>query len=188
MRKSWPIQFDLRTSESHPLIISWICHESFEGEIGITICPGKYQPVSWSGGWNRDLDADISAINGAGASKVVTLVQDREMEILRVSRLGERVLAHNLEWIHLPFPDTTAPSPEWMKAFKLVKSDLISAIQTGEKIVVHCKGGLGRAGTVAAILLKELGLDTQEAVSLVRSKRSNDCINPTQEEFLNSTD
>ena len=42
MPSSWPIRYDLRTSESHPLVISWITHDSFDGEIGITLCPGKY--------------------------------------------------------------------------------------------------------------------------------------------------
>ena len=41
MPSSWPIRYDLRTSESHPLVISWITHDSFAGEIGITLCPGK---------------------------------------------------------------------------------------------------------------------------------------------------
>ena len=75
MPTSWPIQVDLRTSESHPIAIAWISPDLFDGEIGITLCPGKYQPVSWSGGWNRNLDADILAIHEAGATKVVSLVE-----------------------------------------------------------------------------------------------------------------
>ena len=184
MPTSWPIQVDLRTSESHPIAIAWIRHDLFDGEIGITLCPGKYQPVSWSGGWNRNLDADILAIHEAGATKVVSLVEDAEMTILRVPGLGDAVISQGIDWFHLPFPDTTAPDNKWIDQFILVRSELIEPIKKGEKIVVHCKGGLGRAGTVTAILLNELGLEMSDAISLVRKVRSSDCINPTQEEFL----
>ena len=37
MPTSWPIQVDLRTSESHPIAISWIRHDLFDGEIGISM-------------------------------------------------------------------------------------------------------------------------------------------------------
>ena len=184
MPSSWPIRYDLRTSESHPLVISWITHDSFAGEIGITLCPGKYQPVSWSGGWNRNLDADICAINTSGTSKVVTLVEDKEMDILRVPRLGETVLEYGMDWVHLPFADTTAPDEDWMTQFDQTREQILDSIKQGGKVVVHCKGGLGRAGTFAALLLLCLGLPASMAIAMVRKARSVDCINPVQEEFL----
>ena len=184
MPTPWPIQFDLRTSESHPIAIAWINHDLFDGEIGITLCPGKYQPVSWSGGWNRNLDADILAIREAGATTVVSLVESREMEILRVPELGNAVIAQGMEWVHLPFADTTAPGKEWMNDFHLCKDGLIQSIIDGKGIVIHCKGGLSRAGTVTALLLAELGLEVRDAISLIRKTRSVDCINEQQEEFL----
>ena len=52
--------------------------------------------------------------------------------------------------------------------------------------MVHCKGGLGRAGTVTALLLIELGLVVDDAISLVRKIRGADCINPKQEDLLRS--
>lgn len=54
----------------------------------------------------------------------------------------------------------------------------------GESIVVHCKGGLSRAGTVVALLLQELGIKMPIAIEMIRDVRSVDCINQEQEEFL----
>ncbi|WP_245286767.1 hypothetical protein [Bradyrhizobium sp. ARR65] len=41
-------------------------------------------------------------------------------------------------------------------------------LRRGDDIVVHCKGGLGRAGMIAARLLVELGMTPEEAIKEVR--------------------
>ena len=184
MTIKWPIRWDLRTSETHPLQIDWITNNLFAGRIGITLCPGKYQPVSWSGGWNRDLDIDISAIEDSGATLVVSLVEETEMKDLGVQGLGKAILARELEWIHIPFQDTTAPDYKWMKVFDSVAPSIRASIKNGNSIVIHCKGGLGRAGTVAALLMCSMGMDVFAALELIRDVRSRDCINYIQQEFL----
>ena len=184
MSIKWPIRWDLRTSETHPLQIDWITNNLFAGRIGITLCPGKYQPVSWSGGWARDLDIDISAIEDSGATLVVSLVEKAEVIDLRVQGLGKAILARELEWIHIPFEDTTAPDYKWMKIFDLVAPSILTSIKNGDSIVIHCKGGLGRAGTVAALLLCSMGMDIIAALELIRDVRSKDCINYIQQAFL----
>ena len=184
MSIKWPIRWDLRTSETHPLQIDWITNNLFAGRIGITLCPGKYQPVSWSGGWNRDLDIDISAIEDSGATLVVSLVEETEMKDLGVQGLGKAILARELEWIHIPFEDTTAPDYKWMKVFDSVAPSIRASIKNGNSIVIHCKGGLGRAGTVAALLMCSMGMDVFAALELIRDVRSRDCINYIQQEFL----
>ena len=115
---------------------------------------------------------------------MVSLVGDTEVAILRVLGLRDAVVSQGIDWFHLPFPDTTAPNYKCMEQFMLVRSELTESIRKGEKIVIHCKGSLSRAGTVTAILIHQLGLEMSDAISLVRKVRSSDCINPTQEEFL----
>jgi protein-tyrosine phosphatase len=39
-------------------------------------------------------------------------------------------------------------------------------------VLIHCVGGLGRAGTVVACWLRTQGFGTEEAVAVVRSVRS----------------
>ena len=180
----WYIRRNLRTSETHPLQIDWITNNLFAGRIGITLCPGKYQPVSLSGGWYRDLDADITAIEDSGATLVVSLVEEAEMRDLRVQGLGKAILARELEWIHIPFEDATAPDYKWMKDFDLVAPSILTSIKNGDSVVIHCKGGLGRAGTVAALLLCSMGMDVFAALELIRDVRSKNCINYIQQEFL----
>jgi len=115
---------------------------------------------------------------------VVSLVEETEMKDLRVQGLGKAILARELEWIHIPFEDTTAPDYKWMKVFDLVAPSILASIKNGDSIVIHCKGGLGRAGTVAALLLCSMGMEVIAALELIRDVRSKDCINYIQQEFL----
>ena len=184
MPVKWPIRWDLRSSETHPLQIDWITSNLFTGRIGITLCPGKYQPVSWSGGWNRNLEIDIDVIGDSGSTVVVSLVEDNEMRVLGVQGLGKAILAREMEWIHIPFEDATAPDYKWMQGFDLVAPSILTSIKNGDSIVIHCKGGLSRAGTVVALLLCSMGMEVFSAIQLIRNVRSKNCINSIQQEFL----
>ena len=45
--------------------------------------------MSWSGGWNRDLETDIGDITKMGTYTVISLIDGNEMKDLNVSNLGE---------------------------------------------------------------------------------------------------
>jgi ADP-ribosyl-[dinitrogen reductase] hydrolase len=44
-------------------------------------------------------------------------------------------------------------------------------MEDGGRIVLHCRGGLERTGTIAARLLVEFGLDSRAAIAAVRQAR-----------------
>jgi len=174
----------MRTSSTHPLSVDWLPIESDKGCIGMTLCPGKYQPVSWSGGWERQLTPDIEALVAAGTNRLVSLVTDEDLEVLRVVDLPQAVHESGMEWNHLPLIDTTVPTPEWMEAACSVFTHLLTSIPEGEHVVVHCMGGLSRAGTFVAIYFYLRGFTMVEAIAKVRLERDARCINTRQEKFL----
>jgi ADP-ribosyl-[dinitrogen reductase] hydrolase len=51
-------------------------------------------------------------------------------------------------------------------------------------VLVHCKGGLGRAGTVAALMLLELGMTPSDAIRMVRQARKGAIETPGQEQYV----
>lgn len=174
----------MRTSHTHPLSIAEISPRASMGRIGITFCPGKYQPQAATGAWARDLDVDLDVVADWGAVAVVTLIEETEMRALRVTQIGEKVADRHMAWHHLPIPDVTSPGASFEAAWTVVGPDLRARLKAGFNILIHCKGGLGRAGTIAARLLVELGWQPDEAIATVRRVRPGAVETRAQERYV----
>ena len=159
-----------RTSLTHPLRIDAVPAPG-GGRIGMTFCPGKVQPRGYTGAWSRDLPLDLDAIRGWGAAAVVTLVEAWELGRYGVPSLGAEVQARGMEWHHLPIVDGDAPRAPFAAAWPEAGPVLRAHLLAGRGIVLHCLGGLGRTGTVAALLLAELGEAPQDAIAAIRQAR-----------------
>ncbi|MGE4303220.1 MAG: ADP-ribosylglycohydrolase family protein [Novosphingobium sp.] len=161
----------MRTSQAHPLEIAVVESAHARGRIGITFCPGKRQPDALTGGWDRDLCADLDRVRAWGAAAVVTLIEPHEIEQLGVTGLGAETLARHMDWLHLPIRDVSVPGEAFEAAWTSAGEGLRARLRDGFDVLVHCKGGLGRAGLVATRLLIELGEQPQDAVTKVRAAR-----------------
>ena len=176
----------MRTSATHPLYVSWVKLEDDKGALGLTLCPGKYQPVASTGSWDRQLDVDLQALMDMGVSRLISLITEEDMHVLRVKALPEELQKRGMQWDHLPLPDTWAPTDAWMQQARPVLSNIIASIPEGEKVVVHCMGGLSRAGTFASLYMWLRGMEMSDAIAKVREERSPHAINARQVEFLMS--
>lgn len=154
------------------------------GKLGVCFCPGKYQPDGASGSWDRDLAIDIKAIEAFGAVVLVTLIEQHEIEALQVGEIEAVCQRHGIEWLHLPIRDVSVPDQAFEAQWLIVGEGLRSRLRNGFSIVVHCKGGLGRAGTIAAKLLVELGSDPSDAIDAVRSVRPGAVETEEQEAYV----
>ena len=154
------------------------------GAIGMTICPGKKRPASISGDWDRDLGRDLQVVRDWGAEIVVTLLEDFEFEEVRVEALGERVQALGMRWVHLPIPDKQAPGAGFSAAWVIAGPPIHACLQHGGKILIHCMGGIGRTGTIAAQILMERGVPTELAMAEVRRVRKGAIETVVQEQYL----
>ncbi|WGM30606.1 ADP-ribosylglycohydrolase family protein [Brevundimonas sp. NIBR11] len=160
-----------RTSLTHPLQIASVHPGPDLGRVGITFCPGKVQPSAATGGWNRDLELDVAAIADWGAAAVLTLVEAHELKALKVEGLGASARRMQMNWLHAPIPDVSVPGPEFEAVWKTIGEGLRDRLRAGFDVVIHCKGGLGRAGMIAARLMVELGVEPAKAIEDVRRVR-----------------
>ncbi len=176
---------DIRTSETHPIGVDFVAARDLpaRGRLGLTFAPGKHAP-GLHGLWRRDLATDLARLRDVHAmTGLVCLLEDDELVRLdiasyeaAVSRLGDVALRR------LPIPDGGVPAdPE---ALQTLVAWIVARLRAGATVVVHCRGGLGRAGLVSACVLRALGLAPDEAMARVRAARRGAIENRAQEDFV----
>jgi hypothetical protein len=77
----------------------------------------------------------------------------------------------DFRWINLPMQNFGLPRD--LPAFRDGIVQAAEALKTGGSVMLHCAAGIGRTGCAAACLLKQLGLDTEEAMQRIRDAGSN---------------
>lgn len=172
------------TSTSNPLRIAEITVGSAGGQIGITFAPGKHQPNGLTGAHRRDLGADLDAVAAWNAAAVITLVEPRELDSLGIVALGTEVRRRHMQWHHWPIQDYGVPDAAFEAAWPARSAMLRSLLACGGRVLVHCKGGLGRAGTISARLLVEGSMAPGDAIRAVRAVRPGAIETGPQEDWV----
>lgn len=86
-----------------------------------------------------------------------------------------------LELHHFPIPDRAPPTfAQAVDVCRLAEH----AIQSNRGVAVHCRGGLGRTGTLLAAILIWLGDAADEAIASVRARNPFAIQTPAQSRFL----
>ena len=172
-----------KTSITHPLQIDEVNAPGIPGIIGMTLCPGKVLNSPYSGAWRRDLGVDLQAIQAWGASAIVTLMEAHELIAFKVPDLHDRI-SDGMEHYHLPIIDGGIPDHEWERGWTVNSQKIRAILKEGGKVLVHCRGGLGRTGLVAARLLVEFGMDPNQAILTARKARPGAIENGAQEAYV----
>jgi protein-tyrosine phosphatase len=179
---------EIRTSLTHPLRIAELSVGDRGGAVGVTFAPGKHQPSAMTGIWERDLMLDLTAVRAWGATRLITLLEPHEFEELGIADISMKAADLGLYWHGLPITDGAAPDARFLGPWQALSSVFTKELGEGGRIVVHCKGGLGRAGTVACLLLMDSGtaFDADDAMAKVRNVRPGAVETSQQEAFLRS--
>jgi len=170
-----------------PLRIDAVEVPASGGLIGMTVCPGKDEYACLgipAGPWKRDLDLDLQVISDWRAEVLVSLIEDIEFDGLAVPELPEKAADLGLRWMHLPIVDAGIPDMTFEERWETTGKELRRVLKDGGRIVVHCRGGLGRTGMIAARLLVEFGMEPHAAIAKVRNARPGAIQTVEQEEYL----
>ena len=108
------------------------------------------------------------AMARVGATTIVCLNERHELED-RYPDYVTWLIAHGDDRaVWFPIPDLHAPPLERVVPFL---DDLHRRLDTGERILMHCGAGIGRAGTMAAGVLMTMGVPADEALDIVGQHR-----------------
>ncbi len=186
LQKKWALYASARTAErlekrltsGGPLRVDWLDESlTAPGRVGMTLLPGRRD-------YYRDLGSDLAALRGAGVTHVVCLLSNDELASHGVEHLVAAYEREGLATMQLPIVDQRVCSPEEMQE---VMAFVDEAVAAKGRVLVHCVGGLGRSGTVAACFLTRRGLDASSAIAEVRRARSPRAVEtPLQERFVHS--
>lgn len=156
------------------------------GNLLLSSCPGKKVrltgPVKGRGAICRDLRSDLGRVKDIGVGCIVCCLDDDELDFLGASWTEYSAVANSigLDVLRLPTPEGLAPLVP-----RVVDEHLGRAIHQytmrGVPILVHCRGGVGRAGLIACCWMLKLGLCgwerdsvalVERVIAVVRRRRS----------------
>jgi atypical dual specificity phosphatase len=104
--------------------------------------------------------SELERLKDAGVGTVITLTEEwHNPSVFREAGLHS---------VYIPVVDMTAPTMDQVREFV---AEVNAAFARGERVVVHCLGGLGRTGTMIACYLVSAGLAPEAAIREVRRKR-----------------
>lgn len=115
----------------------------------------------------------LDRLASMGIRRIINLTSRRH-DPARLSALG-------LEEISLPVRDFTAPSLAILDA---AVAAIAESHANAQAVAIHCRGGLGRTGTVAAAWLTTQGLSAEEAIRRVRAVRPGSIETRRQEQAV----
>lgn len=129
-------------------------------------------------------DRDAAAIAEWGPCCVLGLTTPGEAAALGWGDIAARLAAVGIPWLNAPIDDFTAPDAGFERRWPAILDRLLSHLSAGERVLVHCRGGKGRSGTVTAALLVAGGMAPEAAILAVRRVRPGAIETPEQEAWI----
>ena len=142
----------------------------------ISMCPGRKDHR-----YQCDLMSDLDFIRNQGIDVVISLLQDYELTKLQISDYRECAEQSGLIYYNFPIIDGNVPSNNGLYT---IINTIREHMDVGHNVLVHCKCGLGRAGTICAAVFIYFGYSSQESISLIRSLRPGAIQTQIQERLL----
>jgi hypothetical protein len=158
------------------------------GRLGLGCCPGnrlRLAPLGLLRTPERVKD-DLTLIAAWQPHAMLSLMEEHELTIAGapVHLLVEQLAGHAIEWLHLPIRDMMAPDHRFETVWVDLWPRLDRKFQDGGRVFIHCYAGLGRTGTVAALILMQYGISARDAMERVRRARPGSIQSFEQEDYL----
>ncbi|MEP7025554.1 MAG: protein-tyrosine phosphatase family protein [Actinomycetota bacterium] len=114
------------------------------------------------------LGRDLRSLAAARVSVLVSLLEHGEAARLGLAGEAAAAARAGIDFLQLPTPDFSVPEREEALA---VAGTLMCRLAAGDRCVVHCRAGVGRSSTLAAVVLVLEGLTPAEAWDRISAAR-----------------
>jgi protein tyrosine phosphatase (PTP) superfamily phosphohydrolase (DUF442 family) len=116
---------------------------------------------------NRPKLRDIDQLAAQGCQRIVTIQGRNEQP----QQIGQAAKAAGLAWTWIPVSQGKYPAQKADQVMRLGLQELVTAIEAGESVLVHCSAGIHRTGMLTFALLRWLGLPEAEALAVLATMR-----------------
>lgn len=124
-------------------------------------------------GRNETLADFLAAAKQADLNIVVCLTSLGELRSKSPAYFALRAAnAAPFELEDFPIPDLSVPDQARRAEFVELATGISEELRSGEHVLIHCRMGIGRTGTLATCVLITLGVGEASALQLVRSAGS----------------
>ena len=177
---------EVRTSDEHPIRVDFIPNEALSlpegsGTLGMTFAPGMKDI-----GWDRDMNTDMRYLReNWDTDTLVSLIEAHEYGFYKMDAYADEARAVGIAVEEFPIVDVNVPREEQVDEYADLVGRILDLLREGRNTVVHCRGGIGRTGTVVASVLVGLGHGAEEAIRIVRAARTPRMLEaPSQVEYV----
>ncbi len=128
----------------------------------LTPCPGKKE---------ANLHDSLVQLKEAGATAVLTALQESDLPDGGLELLTQECKTLGLKWFHLPIEDDCAPAEAFDANWDAANTAAQAMLDNGESLVIHCMGGSGRTGLIAARLMLARGFELEPTIAQIQALR-----------------
>ncbi|MCA1776352.1 MAG: protein phosphatase [Loktanella sp.] len=132
-----------------------------QGTLAISAMPGRTR--HYGADWQRLLDWR--------PQMVVTLCGQAELDRKGAGSLGADLRAQGIDWAHVPVTDFGAPDEAAEALWPDIERRVLTLLQSGGRVLVHCFGGCGRSGMAVLRLMIAAGEAPDAALARLRHVR-----------------
>ncbi|MGB2079417.1 MAG: protein-tyrosine phosphatase family protein [Vibrio sp.] len=139
-------------------------------------CPGTKE---------SDLQSSLEQLKEQNVGMIVTALSFDEMASKGVDALPEMTQTLGMTWAHAPIEDDQAPDAEFAANWQSIQQQADATLAQGQKVALHCMGGSGRTGLLAAHLLLARGWSLDKIIPAVQALRPGAFQKPDQVAYIN---
>ncbi|MCQ4261516.1 protein phosphatase [Stutzerimonas stutzeri] len=132
------------------------------GQLILTPCPGSK---------GTSVSEALTTLQAAGAEALITLMPAEELACNEATQLPQLCAERDLEWFHLPVADEQVPLADFDDAWGESVARISELLSAGKSVAIHCKGGSGRTGLIAARILIDREVPRETAIASVQALR-----------------